>query len=429
MADEERQMPAHSVEQLTQMLQPFLEANPGTEVARSDTPSLIYNQLLNPWGDPTLTFIFDDDPAEAIAAFNSIILPGRFSAIWHQDSHDLEVIWTAYDLSADQREVENRAFNFTFNKKKYKCEFGESSQRLLTIAKGMIPRSGPSSTSFRNMTSFYQYVTADENDDKEAMGLSRPRSFWIRKLKLSEATAVEFATHLNFYLSYYDTQSPTILVHFSNLDSKFAPRDRYVAGGFPKDIVSRKLDENMITFWNAACSGNNMLRFIFYYRIIEYGAFHHLDSAIKLKLRRILANPAMCLDIDKTLETVLSILDTKKPDDVPRFNSLLSTVDASKVWHEIEKNRLSFTHPVKFDGGFTIEPIISKDEKWSTFSTAGMVKFADAVRKIRNVLSHGRDQNTSTAITPTARNLMNLAPWVSAISAAAGEVVLYEGVS
>jgi hypothetical protein len=186
----------------------------------------------------------------------------------------------------------------------------------------------------------------------------------------------------------------------------------------------------MITFWNAASSGNNMLRFIFYYRIIEYGAFHYLDSAIKIKLRRILANPAMCLDIDATLESVLSVLDTKKPDDVPRFNSLLGhAVNPAKVWHEIEKNKAAFSQSVKFDGGFTIEPIISKDEKLSQFSVGGMIKFADAVRKIRNVLSHGRDQNTSTAITPTARNLMNLVPWVNAISAAAGEVVLYESVS
>ena len=247
---------------------------------------------------------------------------------------------------------------------------------------------------------------------------------------MSETTATELILHLNFYMSYFDTRSPTVLVHLSESGSKFVARDRYIGNEFPKEIISRRLDENMITFWNAASSGNNMLRFIFYYRIIEYGAFHYLDSAIKIKLRRILANPAMCLDIDATLESVLSVLDTKKPDDVPRFNSLLGhAVNPAKVWHEIEKNKAAFSQSVKFDGGFTIEPIISKDEKLSQFSVGGMIKFADAVRKIRNVLSHGRDQNTSTAITPTARNLMNLVPWVNAISAAAGEVVLYESVS
>lgn len=58
-----------------------------------------------------------------------------------------------------------------------------------------------------------------------------------------------------------------------------------------------------------------------------------------------------------------------------------------------------------------------------------MDQVSDAFRKIRNALSHGKDQETTGVIRPTPKNVNLFQPWVHLISAAAGEVVLYKDVT
>ncbi|MFL9841641.1 hypothetical protein ABS767_11760 [Sphingomonas sp. ST-64] len=225
-------------------------------------------------------------------------------------------------------------------------------------------------------------------------------------------------------MSYYDAKSPRILVH--DIHDPVKPRNRYIAGKFPEVISGRALDENLMSFWDATRQPNAILRFIFYYRIIEYAASHYVDSSVRAKLAKVLANPAVSMDIQKSVDLVLSAYDGARGDDVPRFNALLQHAVAPEiVWKEIENNKAAFAEDVIFDGGFKLNAILDKNESLSTFSRGGMVKFANAIRGLRNVLAHGRDQNTSTAITPTPRNLKYLSVWVNAIAAAAGEVVLY----
>src|SRR3546814_5368402 len=118
-----------------------------------------------------------------------------------QDSCDLEVLWTAHPLSEAQEEIHGRKFEFSYNKKKYQCEFGMSSERLLSLTKGIITITNASLTNHRNTESFYRYTNRRNKDNT---GLSTPKSFWIRKLRLSESAAVEMirqdwkSTRLNY---------------------------------------------------------------------------------------------------------------------------------------------------------------------------------------------------------------------------------------
>jgi hypothetical protein len=267
-------------------------------------------------------------------------------------------------------------------------------------------------------------VTADEGRPKDF--LDKPRSFWIRKVTLDENELIEMIGHINFYMTYFDAQSPSVLIHHAE-QTGIVPRTRYSRETFPTVISARQLDENLISFWSAAERGNEMLRFILYYRVIEYAAFHYIDVKIRHRLRKLIMDPMCGQEPESTIRDILDALDPGRVDDVPRFNDLLaSAVDSVKVWREIEANRESFSKTIKFDGDFTLDAIISKSETQDTFQAAGMVKFADAIRKIRNVLAHGRDQRTAKVITPTLRNMGLLKPWVNAIAAAAGEIVLYE---
>lgn len=423
---EEALLPLATIEDIKQKLAPFLERHPYTSVEQHEANTKdAFNRIENIWGDSTLTTIIPNDDA-FFNALNGVYLPERLSAVWHQDSKDLEVIWTAYELADSQKEIAGRKFTFNYQKKNYVCEYGASSNALLLIAEYTYPKTNPTSTNFRNLQSFNSFTTRDEGENDEFF--DTPRSFWIRGVQLDEKSLLRMIEALNFYMTYYDAKSPRVSIH--DVHDQPNPQTRYCLGAFPETISGSEIDEVILGFWDAARQPNMMMKFIHFYRIIEYAAFHYLDAGVKQKLRKILADPAICHDVNKAMESVISVVDPFKADDVPRFNSLLTThVDAKLLWREIENNKVVFSENFTFDGGYVLKAIVSKDETESTFTTGGVGKFGNTIRQIRNALVHGRDQGTAGAISPTPRNMMQLAAWVNAIAVAAGQIVIYETIS
>lgn len=422
--EEEKMLPLGTAEDLAQKIKPFLDRHKFSKVGVSDNSeqSLVVER---PWGDPTLDLYFEEFDAEA-DVLNSVLLPRRLSALWHLDTNDLEVIWTAFDLSTDQRELADRTFNFTFEGKTYVCQFGRSSERLMTIAQMAVPSSNPSETNFRNLVSFGLYGDTSDEETRKRSGLDVPRSFWIRNAKLSEGDLISLIERLNFHMSYYDAQSPVIVVHGFD-DGSFQPRRRFPLGSFPSEISSEPLDENLLSFWSAARRENEMLQFILYYRIIEYAAFHYVDVAARDVVLRLLRNPVRSQDPESAVQTILEALDPTKMGGDERFNAIIEAhVSPEAVWSEIEANKAAFSRETKFDGEFVLDPIIGRKETLATFKVGGLAKFSGALRRIRNVVAHGRDQRSATVITPSFHNLRLLRPWVSALATAAGEVIMYQ---
>lgn len=422
-AEQELLLPMHTLEDVQQRLAPFLERNPSGEVSTLEIPGVgKIHRVERPWGDPTVALFLPENPDEFIEILNELILPERLSALWHCDTKDIEVIWTALPLSEDQQEIAGRKFAFRYGGKTYKCEFGDSSERLTKLAGLFAPTTNPSDTQFRNLLSFTRMAQQPFNDQDKTE--YHARSFWIRKVGLDVAGAIRMIECLNFYLTYYDSRSPSVLIH--DIHDPVAPRHRYREGKFPTKLNGRAFDENLMSFWDATRQRNTMLRFIFYYRIIEYAASHYVDASVRSKLAKVVSDPAMSENIDRVIESILTAFDGAKAEEVPRFNRLImSSVDPAVVWREIDSNKEMFCKKFKFDGGFVLEPIMNDKETMATFSSGGLIKFANSIRQIRNVLVHGRDQNTATAITPTPRNMKFLSAWVNAIAAAAGEVVVY----
>lgn len=418
-----------TIEYLENKLANFLEKNPTSKIelikvpSSSGKPDLDVHRVSSPWGDPTLAILLLDNLEEMASVLNNVYLPERLSAVWHQDSKDIEVIWTALPLSPSQKEIDGRKFIFQFSGKKYKCEFSKSSDRLLKLAKYSFPETNPSATNFRNLQSFARMARDEENPENIEY---TARSFWIRNVRLSEKQSIRLIDNLNFYLTYYDAESPAIMIH--DVHPPVNKRTRYIEGQFPTLIIGRDLDENLVSFWEATRQQNPMLKFIFYYRIIEYASSNFISGDARAKLAKLLANPTLCTpsNLQSSISSIISAFDGAQAADVPRFNNLLiSSVNPATIWNEIELNKSLFIETVKFDGGYKLSNITSKEETLTTFSGGGMIKFANAIRNIRNVLVHGRDQNTATAITPTPRNMKYLSAWVNVIAAAAGEVVLY----
>lgn len=409
-------------------LAPFLERHPNSELKEVKSGGKDRLVIASPWGDPTLVLSLPDMHADAVALLNRVRLPESLSAIWHEETKDLEVIWTAYRLSKSQLEVSERCFSFEYKGKAYECSFGESSEELLAIAKMAQIASNPSHTFFRNLQSFMKFSEASEKGELPR-SLEKPRSFWIHKADFDEVQIIDFINQLNFYLVYYDAQSPTIIIHPID-ETKSQPRNRYVQGNFPKKIVVAKdLDSTLLQFWAATAHENEMLRFILFYRIIEYVSSHYLDAAVRERLKRIISDPTAADRIDDSLSKVINAFEGSKLEEVPRFNKLLTVAVEPKIlWKEIENNRECFESATQFEGGFEISALIARGQNESSWNTNSVEQFGHKIRQLRNALAHGKDQQSAKVILPSVKNMHLLHPWNNLIAAAAAEVILYDGV-
>jgi hypothetical protein len=125
----------------------------------------------------------------------------------------------------------------------------------------------------------------------------------------------------------------------------------------------------------------------------------------------------------------LQLFKLQNWDDYQKYEAVFrETVDASLLWREISLNLGAFTVQAKFDGGFTILPLMAANPREADFLVNGVGRVASVLRDIRNALSHGRDKRSTGVIAPTSRNFRRLGPWVSLVGVAAGEVILYHNV-
>lgn len=247
-------------------LAPFLAAHTASSVELSEEDGETEVLVRKPWGDPSLILEVPDPPAPLSDALNKLILPERLTAIWHKESKELEVIWTAFKLSPLQKEINGRKFTFIYKEKKHPCRFAASSKELLAIAKQAYPVLTGSSN-HRNIQSFTFYSRVKE-ERRETLSIGEPLSFWIGNLPWKEDHVIELIQNLNFYLSYYDDACSIVVVHPPE-ESKLTStkKIRYISGTFPDVIRGEGLDDNLLSFWNAAQTTEPMTRFLLYYRI------------------------------------------------------------------------------------------------------------------------------------------------------------------
>lgn len=403
----------------------FLEANPIASIEELNLSGEPHIAIAKPWGDDSLVLLLDteDTDDKFFDALNAVYLPERLSALWHTDTNSLEIIWTAYPTRS---EVKDRRFVFSFEGTEYECYFGPSSDRLMVIAKLAIPVK-QSDTDHRNLLSFFYFHSADGEDRPPFE--PEPRSFWIKPVLWNEDAVLRLVNQLNFYMSYYDINSPLIRLHTPKSEEKAVkPRTRYIDGKFPDKIEGRALDDHLLHFWSASLSGDPARRFIYCYRIIEYAAFSYLDHKTRVAVRKILASPNVSSRNDAA-DQIVSAIQAMKMDDHARFAHFIGdTVDASLIWREISQNLGAFTKETLFDGGFKIGALVSQKSDAEHFINDWPDNFCKAIKNIRNALSHGRDQRTAFPITPTTANFNRLRPWVALTHIAASQVVVYQGI-
>lgn len=428
MTDDGGSPPKPTMEEAKRRLRDFLKHNPHSSIdllSPEDDNSL---HVKNPWGDSSLIIYLGDLPDAIIETLNQLLLPERYSAIWHRDYKSLEVIWTALPLSADLEELKGRKFEFRFKGKKHVCHFTKSSDRLMELAKFTLPITS-SGTNFRNLNSYHRFAhRGHDRDDPDTLG--EPLSFWVANVSWQDANVLELLENLNFHLAYYDKRSPLVVIHPPPDDGAPKGRSRYIVGKFPKIVTGKALDPNLVSFWSEARLSDPQLAYLLYYRIIEYAAAHFLDEGIRIQLRRLLVAPNLADNLPDALNKIVAAVSPAKIDDHSKVLSVWRRcVDAKYVWQEVSQNLDFFSEDCLFDGGFKAKAIVGKAESESTFCGRPQDGLVNTLRSIRNTLAHGKDQETGTVIRPTTHNAQLLRPWVYLLGIGAGEVVLLKDVT
>lgn len=284
-----------------------------------------------------------------------------------------------------------------------------------------------SETRFRNLQSIKAFTDEKaRNDEKIGPRLGEPVSFYISKIGQDSAEIINVVRNINFFLRYYDEQSPYIIIHDVEEKSKY-PTIRYREGKFPSKIATREINPILLSFWLATYDQEVTTRFLLCYRILEFVSGSYLQAQQRQDLLKILSSPAALDSLDQTLDRVTEVVRQDKLSEFDRFEKMfIDLIDKGKVWREACENSHFFLEQTCFDGGLKVEPLITDTKNAGGFDNNRMKAFAASLRKIRNALAHGGEQQAGNLILPTSRNLDLLIPWTHLASVAAAEALLYE---
>lgn len=410
----------------------FLALNPQVKVSESkDRDNFVFRNL---WGDDTVMMIVKKSDTRVFDTLADVLLPERLSAIWHKKEQKLEILYTAYPLQKDDADVITRKFSFCHNGGEHECYFGEASAATLAIARHFRPSGPPTKSDYRNLYSFSQiFALEDVETDTTNPGYKRflqsfkPICFWIEGVDWHDDRVLDLVNHLNFYMSYYDSSSPTINVHSPQGENiRTQPQTWFLFEKFPDKIVSRAVDINLLHFWQASRVGDPAKRFLYNYQILEYAAFYQLEDAVSKGIKKLLAAPDASSNSEKVVLSIMETLGESKLSDPQKLQWLFRrVVDCKLIWRELCLNKEAFTKATVFDGGFRVAPIIKDGWNIDDFETNWCAFLPDTLRSIRNALSHGRESRMSSVITPTSANFQKLQSWVPIVDVAAREVMVY----
>jgi hypothetical protein len=236
-------------------LSEFFKNNPDTGYEVTDQVPFI----TSPWGDRSLKIRLDVEESKLVECLNTVYLPQPLTAIWHRDTKDLEIIWGP--VLTDREEI-GRTYEFDFKRRKYRCEFGTSSERLLYIAIACRPTGIQTTTGYRNLLELARYYRTREKDpDGSAAKMMVPTSFWIREIEWQETEVLELIRHLNFYSRYFDRRAPRIFIHSDDSSEEIARLPtRYPFDKFPTTILAKELDPYLLSLWEAIISAQDPFR-------------------------------------------------------------------------------------------------------------------------------------------------------------------------
>ncbi len=405
-------------------LQGFLSRNPEADVRSGDRePS-----VSQPWGEEAIEIPLRSDDEELFEALNAVRLPPRFTAIWHEDTREFEVIYT---VLRREHPLLEREFEFRYRGSCYRCGFGPSSPRLRAIARKARPKARPSGSSsgsdFRNLQPFYRFEhMLEEHPDADYVKNGKPTSFWIRGIDNYDDDHIgDLVRNLNFHMSYFDQYTPIILIHEESVASpKVLHRPNL--DSFPDSLSGKDIDQHLLILWASANGGDPFLRFIHYYQILEYAGFYHVRDKVRREVERAIAAPDAVSRPDRVAQRMLDAISAEKRSDEAKINEMIEEcVDPQEMWSILDESLSDFAKDVELDGGFVLPALVSASTVYEDFAQSWNRQFSIALHRVRNALVHARESRQSTTIAPTTANHARLSPWLLPLSQTAARVMLY----
>ncbi len=403
-------------------LQAFLSRNPESDVG-TGRRELSVCRL---WGEDAIEIPIGSDEDELIEALNAVRLPPRFTAIWHDETKEFEVIFT---VLRREHPLIDRTFDFLYNGTSYSCGFGSSSPTLMTIARHARHSGSPSRSDFRNLQLFYSFERwRRENPDGYNATQRIPTSFWIRGIEEYDDELVgDLVRNLNFYMSYFDRGTPTILVHEEHVvPLKPNEVNRSHAKSFPETISAQNIDQHLLILWASAEQGDVFLRFIHYYQILEYAGFYHIQNKIRSEVERAIAAPDAVSRPERVAQQLLDAVTKDTRGNVDKINAAIEDcVNTREIWDALSGSISRFSEEVELDGGFVLPAVVSTVASYEEFDENWNKLFVPALHQVRNALVHARESRQTKSIAPTIANHARLAPWLLPLSQTAARVMLY----
>lgn len=412
-------------------LEPFFKLNPYSKIQKSKKGY----RVIKPWNDESLCFILKPtSAADLISTLNSLILPPRFTALYHSDSNTMEYIYT---LLGKNDPYFSRQFKFSLDSTTYHCKFGEASKRLLILSEVFMIVQQQSSTDYRHLLLLREYV---KDAGKKRASLDdfftdiKPISFYISGFRnFDEATITEVSKHLNFFMQYYDRDCPYIIIHSIETEALKMPKQlQFIETTFPSRISTRRQEPFLLDLALVAITSTAepRLQFLYYYQILEYAAFYYVDNDIKRHLLKVINTPDIQSNPDKYIPEMLDKVSELYQGEEAKLDRIVQIRCApDDIWKEIQQNRSFFSQKQEFDGGHVMEPFISEDMTNESFRVAWHPKAIKSLRGIRNALVHGRERRVTQVISPTKQNDLKIASLVPLIRRIAEQIIIYGSVT
>lgn len=380
--------------------------------------------LKHPWRDPTLVLNVPTDPADAMelaSALERVELPENYSAVFHKENRNLEVLWTAFKVRRKHEVIKQRIFSIWWRGEKRECKFAPASSDVLTLAKCTLPYAAPSHTEHRNIMSFVQSV-----HDPEHHNMGDPICFWVDCNDVEDSDLDEYLRTINFYMTYYDRETPRVLIHEQIPKESGSMRPRYVQETFPSEIVAGDIDPAVASFWLGAFETRDpAMKYLLHYRLIEFLALSYVKAEQRKDLINILRRPHLISSTEGAAAEIAGLFSTQQRD-TDRIKSFVEeTVSADKVWAVLEMSRKEFSAATDFDGGYSVKAVLNDSTTFESWSKSGPISLVDRLRAVRNCLAHGQDEGTRGVIHSTQKNRIRLMPWVNLIETYAAEAMLY----
>lgn len=429
---------------MNKSLEILKETNPTIEIVE-ETEHINISKL---WGDDTFMCRFSK--STKFEPLEHIELPFELCAIFHLTDQKLEFIFQP--LSGDNHFLDRKTKIF-YKGVEFETEFNKPSDALVMLSKGFTKTNSPDDSQYRNLEIFSDfYKREDQNFQmKKYFRDKKPYSFFISgNFKKIKHDFVPFCKHINIYLRFFDRKAPIILIiNNEPVNERFNIPCYTNKNNFPSHINSRQIDPVALDLLQIAQeTGNNRLKYLFYYQVLEYFAYYYLDEELKRKLSNLLKSPDLLDNTTLYTKTIIEELKdySNNTSDKQKLTKLLSDyTNVEDISNEIKSNIKNFSNDIEFDGHFKLSGIISDEKSFEKMFIDGkeskerkkerlkarsefIIAVSDRLDNIRNVLVHIRESRENKVILPTRSNNRKLIPYIYLIRRIAENIAMkYEG--